>query len=156
MGPGKHHKFRSYKLNIDNNDIDTWTKGHDGSLMWSSALAARAPLRKVGPKFIVIEENQIIKRPKATHWGLSLTISSVSWSASSRSEGTTGVAFKTVVRRFTWLKETFRYKSKLGNICEVYLIYVWNFYIRYIGDWHGTSHKSFLNSRILLKFYISV
>ena len=51
---------------------------------------------------MVMEENQIMKRPKATHWGLSLTISRVSRSPSSTSVGSTGLAFRTVVRRFTW------------------------------------------------------
>ena len=60
-------------------------------------------LRKVGPRLMVIEENQIMKRPKATHWGLSLTISRVSRSPSSTSVGSTGLAFRTVVRRFTWM-----------------------------------------------------
>ena len=35
----------------------TWTMGQDGSWTWSSRFAARAPLRKVGPKLIVILAN---------------------------------------------------------------------------------------------------
>ena len=57
--------------------------------MWASALAARAPLRKVGPRLMVMEENQIMNRPKVTHCGLSETISIVSISVtSSRSDQT--------------------------------------------------------------------
>ena len=70
--------------------------------MCSSALAARAPLRKVGPRLMVMELNQIMNNPNATHCGLSFTSSSVSMSASSRSLGTTGVALRTVVSRLTW------------------------------------------------------
>ena len=80
----------------------TWTRGHEGSLICSSALAARAPLRKVGPRLMVMELNQIMNNPNATHCGLSFTSSSVSMSASSRSLGTTGVALRTVVSRLTW------------------------------------------------------
>ena len=35
----------------------TWTRGHEGWWMWASALAARAPLRNVGPRLIVMLEN---------------------------------------------------------------------------------------------------
>ena len=35
----------------------TWTRGHDGSWIWASAFAARAPLRKVGPRLTVMLEN---------------------------------------------------------------------------------------------------
>ena len=83
----------------------TCTSGHEGSSMWRSALAASAPLRKVGPRLMVMEENQIMKRPKATHCGVSRTTSPGSSSPSSSSVGITGVAFSTVVRRFTWRVE---------------------------------------------------
>ena len=39
------------------NQAITWTRGHDGSWMWASAFAARAPLRKVGPRLTVMLEN---------------------------------------------------------------------------------------------------
>ena len=39
----------------------TWTNGQDGSLIFSSELAASAPDRKVGPRFTVILENLEIK-----------------------------------------------------------------------------------------------
>ena len=35
----------------------TWTMGQDGSWTWSSRLAARAPLRNVGPKLMVMLAN---------------------------------------------------------------------------------------------------
>ena len=38
-------------------DLLTWTKGQDGSSRTASELAARAPLRKVGPRFTVILAN---------------------------------------------------------------------------------------------------
>ena len=37
--------------------IITWTRGQEGSWMCASAFAARAPLRKVGPRFTVMLEN---------------------------------------------------------------------------------------------------
>ena len=35
----------------------TWMSGQDGLLRWISELAARAPLRNVGPRLIVMLEN---------------------------------------------------------------------------------------------------
>ena len=66
--------------------------------MWASALAARAPLRKVGPRLMVMLENQIMKRPKLTHCGLSFSRESVS---SESSSGRMGASLRTVVRRLT-------------------------------------------------------
>ena len=66
--------------------------------MWASALAARAPLRKVGPRLMVMEENQIMNRPKLTHWGLSFRRDSVS---SESSSGRMGASLRTVVSRLT-------------------------------------------------------
>ena len=37
--------------------IVTWTRGQDGSSMTAPALAAKAPLRKVGPRFTVTLAN---------------------------------------------------------------------------------------------------
>ena len=66
--------------------------------MWASALAARAPLRKVGPRLMVMLENQIMKRPKETHCGLSFRRERVS---SVSSSGRMGASLRTVVRRLT-------------------------------------------------------
>jgi hypothetical protein len=37
--------------------IVTWMSGQEGLLRWISELAANAPLRKVGPRLIVMLEN---------------------------------------------------------------------------------------------------
>ena len=76
----------------------TWTRGHDGCSMCASALAASAPLRKVGPRLMVMLENQIMNRPKETHCGLSFRRERVS---SESSSGRMGASLRTVVRRLT-------------------------------------------------------
>ena len=37
--------------------FETWTIGQEGSWTWSSRFAARAPLKKVGPRLIVMLAN---------------------------------------------------------------------------------------------------
>ena len=70
--------------------------GQLGSAMMSSELAASPPLRKVGPRLIVMLANQIMNRANTTHWLLSVSSTVMS---SMESSGTMGVLLSTVVSK---------------------------------------------------------
>lgn len=59
------------------------------------------PDRNVGPRFMVIDANQIMKVPKRTHCGESIRSGTFIMSESLSSSGNTGESFKTVVSMFT-------------------------------------------------------
>ena len=54
------------KLRNPNLPPVTWTRGQLGSSMTAPALAASAPLRKVGPRFTVTEANLHIHSVRGT------------------------------------------------------------------------------------------
>lgn len=62
--------------------------------------ASVLPDKNVGPKLMVIEANQIMKVPKRTHWGESMS-NGAECSVSSSSSGNIGESFRTVVSIFT-------------------------------------------------------
>ena len=117
----------------------TWTRGQDGSSITAPAFAARAPLRKVGPRLMVTLANlgewslviyfegvsvkmfpknmktyHIMKRTKVMHWGLS----AIRLLTSSSSSGVMGAAFRTTDKRFTCSAGSFSNMTCYSSITQ--------------------------------------